>query len=211
VFDTVPDDLNAPVELQTFPASEGIRQPVRRHLSERQAEVVERLVVAAALEVEDRPYAETSVRSIAKRAGVAPATAYTYFSSKDHLLAEVLWRRVLESPHLVDLHAPVTERVADAVRSMGLGTMDSPATVSACTTALLGEGPDVLAVRDRFGREITRRLAAALGPEADPRVLRVLQMTYTGAMLNAGLGHLTFDALPSLMAQATALLCGPER
>ena len=33
-----------------------------------------------------------TVRNVARRAGVAPATAYTYFSSKDHLLAEVLWR-----------------------------------------------------------------------------------------------------------------------
>ena len=34
-----------------------------------------------------------SPSAIAKRAGVSPATAYTYFSSKDHVLAEVLWRR----------------------------------------------------------------------------------------------------------------------
>jgi len=68
--------------------------PGRRHLSERQSEAVERLVVAATEEVESVDYADISVRSIARRAGVAPATAYTYFSSKDHLLAEVLWRRM---------------------------------------------------------------------------------------------------------------------
>lgn len=182
-------------------------QPGRRHLSERQAEAVERLVTAAVQEVQERRYAEISVRSIARRAGVAPATAYTYFSSKDHLLAEALWQRVQASPYLVDLGQPLPERVADAGRSMGFEAMDSPA-VSACTTALLSDGPDVMAVRARIGREIGRRLQAALGPDADPAVLRVLQITYTGAMLSAGLGHLEFDALPAVMAEAAGLLTG---
>jgi AcrR family transcriptional regulator len=167
---------------------------------------VERLVVAAAAEVEERDYAEISVRSIAKRAGVAAATAYTYFSSKDHLLAEVLWRRMRSSPYLVQMNQPLPERVADAVRTMGFGTMENPAVVAACTTAMLGEGPDVKAVRTRIGVEILARLQAALGPDADPAVLRVLQITYTGAILSAGMGHLRFDELPDRLAEAARLL-----
>ena len=31
---------------------------------------------------------------VAARAGVSPATAYTYFASKDHLFAELFWRLV---------------------------------------------------------------------------------------------------------------------
>jgi AcrR family transcriptional regulator len=181
-------------------------QPGRRHLSERQAEVMERLVAAAAEEAEERPYAEISVRTIAKRAGLAPATAYTYFSGKDHLLAEVLWRRMQGSPNLVDLTLPLPARVADTVRSMGFDAMGSPA-VAVCTTALLGDGPDVKRVRSRLGAEITRRLSAALGT-SDPAVLNVLQVTYTGALLSAGMGHLAFDAVPPLMAEATALMTG---
>jgi AcrR family transcriptional regulator len=177
----------------------------RRHLSERQAEVMERLIVAASEEAEERPYADISVRTIAKRAGVASATAYTYFSGKDHLLAEVLWRRMLSSPNLVDLALPLPDRVADTVRSMGFDAMGSPA-VSVCTTALLGDGPDVMRVRSRLGAEIGRRLAGALGPGADPAVLNVLQVTYTGALLSAGMGHLAFDAVPPLLAEATALM-----
>ena len=180
-------------------------QPGRRHLSERQAEVMERLVAAAADEAEERQYGDISVRTIAKRAGVAPATAYTYFSGKDHLLAEVLWRRMQASPNLVDLTLPLSDRVADTVRTMGFGAMGSSA-VAVCTTALLGDGPDVKRVRSRLGAEITRRLAAALGGGEDPTVLNVLQVTYTGALLSAGMGHLAFDAVPTLMAEATALM-----
>jgi hypothetical protein len=61
-------------------------------------------------------------------------------------------------------------------------------------------------VRSRLGAEITRRLAAALGGGEDPTVLNVLQVTYTGALLSAGMGHLAFDAVPTLMAEATALM-----
>jgi TetR/AcrR family transcriptional regulator, cholesterol catabolism regulator len=179
----------------------------RRHLSERQAEVMERLIAAASDEAEERPYADISVRTIAKRAGLAPATAYTYFSGKDHLLAEVLWRRMQGSPSLVDLTLPLPDRVADTVRTMGFDAMGSPA-VGVCTTALLGDGPDVMRVRSRLGAEIGRRLAAALGRGVDPAVLNVLQVTYTGALLSAGMGHLAFDAVPPLMAEATALMTG---
>lgn len=179
--------------------------PVRRHLSERQAEVVERLLAAAAGEAGERPYAEISVRTIAKRAGVAPATAYTYFSGKDHLLAEVLWRCVQASPHLVDLTLDLPERVAEVARTMGFASM-GPDAVAACTTALLGDGPDVKRVRARIGAEIGRRLAAALGDGRDPAVLPVLQVTYTGALLSAGMGHLDVDAVPRLMSDATALM-----
>jgi AcrR family transcriptional regulator len=166
---------------------------------------MERLVAAASEEAEERPYAEISVRTIARRAGVAPATAYTYFSGKDHLLAEVLWRRVQSSPHLVDLNLSLPERVADTARTMGFATMEPPA-VAACTTALLGDGPDVRHVRGRLGAEIRRRLSAALGSGSDDSVLDVLQITYTGAVLSAGMGHLSFDAVPPLMAEATALM-----
>jgi AcrR family transcriptional regulator len=180
-------------------------QPTRRHLSERQAEVMERLLAAAAEEAAERAYGEISVRTIAKRAGVAPATAYTYFSGKDHLLAEVLWRQMQSSPGLVDLTLPLPDRVAETVRAMGFDSMGSSA-VAVCTTALLGDGPDVKRVRARLGVDIGHRLAAALGTGTDPAVRNVLQITYTGALLSAGMGHLAFDAVPGLMAEATALM-----
>ena len=195
--------------LEADPADAAAAQPARRHLSERQAEVMERLLAAAAEEAAERAYGEISVRTIAKRAGVAPATAYTYFSGKDHLLAEVLWRQMQSSPGLVDLTLPLPDRVAETVRAMGFDSMGSSA-VAVCTTALLGDGPDVKRVRARLGVEIGHRLAAALGTGAgaDPAVRNVLQITYTGALLSAGMGHLAFDAVPGLMAEATALMTG---
>jgi hypothetical protein len=45
-----------------------------------------------------------------------------------------------------------------------------------------------------------------MGPDAEPAVLRVLQITYTGAILSAGMGHLRFETLPGLMAEAATLM-----
>ena len=78
---------------QTVTATAEAAETTRRRVTTKQAEVVQRLVDAAADEARERGYEGMTVRSASRRAGVAPATAYTYFASKDHLLAEVLWRR----------------------------------------------------------------------------------------------------------------------
>ena len=69
-------------------------------------------------------------------AGVAPATAYNYFSSKDHLLAELLWRRMAALPPVdITSDGPMVDRLAKTVRMMVLLTTESPDLVGACTTA----------------------------------------------------------------------------
>src|SRR3569832_1504395 len=70
----------------------------RRELNPRQAETVDRVVGAALDELKAVGYDALTVRSVAGRAAVAPATAYTYFSSKNHLIAEVFWRKLAERP-----------------------------------------------------------------------------------------------------------------
>jgi hypothetical protein len=51
-----------------------------------------------------------------------------------------------------------------------------------------------------------RRLSAALGPEVDPRVVRVLEAAYSGALLTAGIGHMSFLDVPAFLAEAATLL-----
>jgi len=186
-------------------------EETRRRLTTRQAAVVDRLVRAAADEARQRGYEEFTVRRAARRAGVAPATAYTYFASKDHLLAEVLWRRLdaVERPPSTAGDDALT-RITDALRTLGLFIADDPLLAEACTTALLGRGPDVRALRARFGAEFHRRLADALGPDATPSLLLGLDLAYTGAMLWAGLGHLPYAAVPDALAEVARNLLGAE-
>lgn len=179
----------------------------RRRLTIRQVAVVEQLLEAAADEARDQGYEGLTVRNVARRAGVAPATAYTYFASKDHLLAEVLWRRLqaLPVPGTTDAVAP-TERVVAELRVLGLFVADDPTLAAACTTALLGSGPEVRALRVLFGTALHERLAHALGDDADEAVLRSLDLAYSGAMLWAGMGHIRFEDVPEALADAARLV-----
>ena len=182
-------------------------QPGRRHLSERQAEVMERLVAAAAR----RP---RSGRTPTSRCGRSPSgrewrrrPPTRTSPGKDHLLAEVLWRRMqLPEPGRPEPAAARPggrHRAHHGLRRHGVA----------------GRG----GVHDGAARRRPRRQARAVTarcrdrapagrprsvPGADPAVLDVLQVTYTGALLSAGMGHLAFDAVPSLMAEATALMTG---
>jgi tetrahydromethanopterin S-methyltransferase subunit D len=44
-----------------------------------------------------------------------------------------------------------------------------------------------------------------------PAVRGILVLTYTGALISAGMGHLPFEAVPALMAQATELVTRSNR
>jgi AcrR family transcriptional regulator len=184
-------------------------EATRRRLTPRQAEVVNQLVLATEAEVEGVGYTGLTVRNVARRAGVAPATAYNYFSSKDHLLAEVLWRRMQGLPPVDTSEAlSVAERMSRTVRAMVLFTTESAALVDACTVALLSTNPDVKHLRDRIGAQIHRRLAAALGPGSDPMVVRVLETSFSGALLAAGMGHMSSMDIPDFVADAAQLMVG---
>lgn len=187
-------------------SSSVLQEGPRRRLSERQAEIVQRLVDATVEEVRQHGYEGLSVRNVARRAGVAAATAYTYFSSKDHLVAEALWRRMHNLPAPASMGGTPVGRVTSELRTMGEFMADDPALAAACTAALLGSGPDVKHLRERIGAEINNRLAAALGDDADPAVLRTLELAYTGAMLLAGMGHVPFDEVPGRLGEAARLL-----
>lgn len=184
----------------------------RRRLTPKQVAVVERLVDAAAAEARQHGYEGTTVRGAAKRAEVAPATAYTYFASKDHLLAEVLWRRMDALPAAeVDPRSSPLERVSAELEILGLFMADDPTLAAACATALLGAGPEVRSLRVRFGAEVRTRVQTALGDAADQAVVQGLELAYSGAMLWAGMGHLGFSDVPELLVRLAGRLLGGEQ
>lgn len=71
-----------------------VQELPRRRLSTKRSLTVDRLTDAAVDELHATGYSGLTVRAVAARCGVAPATAYNYFSSKEHLIAEVFWRRI---------------------------------------------------------------------------------------------------------------------
>jgi AcrR family transcriptional regulator len=179
-------------------------EPVRRHLTKRQAALVEGLVDATVEEIRADGYEGLTVRNVARRAGVAPATAYTYFASKDHLIAEVFWRRLSALPPArVD-----RRRGGAALADVGLLVAGEPELAAACTTAILSRDPDVKRVRDRIGSALRQRLRAALGDDVDPVVAASLELALQGALLQAGMGYLAYGEVSERVADAAALLVG---
>jgi AcrR family transcriptional regulator len=182
-------------------------EATRRRLTERQAATVQRLVDAAVEEVRDVGWDGLTVRAVARRAGVAPATAYTYFTSREHLVTEVFWRRLRALPPTrVDRRRGAVGRVTATMSDLALLVADEPELASACTAAMLANDPDVKLLRDRIGLEWRHRLADALGEGHDPEVLTALEFAISGALVHAGMGHLSYGELPGRLARTVELV-----
>lgn len=187
----------------------GGAESTRRLLTARQAATVERLTDAAVDQIRAHGYDGLTVRNVARAAGVAAATAYQYFASKDHLVTELFWRRLAaldETPHTT--RQPPASRVEATLADLALLVADEPRLGAACSVAMLGSDPEVHVLRDRIGLEMHRRLASALGAQADPAALRVLELALTGALVQAGMGHMSYDDLPARLAEVSRLVLG---
>ncbi|WP_415639070.1 TetR/AcrR family transcriptional regulator [Prescottella defluvii] len=181
-------------------------ESTRRRLSERQADTVDRLTASAVAVLHDEGFAGLTVRAVASTAGVAPATAYTYFSSKEHLVAEVFWRRLAAVPDPDPVVVGRDERVVAVLRDIALLVADEPALAGAVTSALLGRDPDVEHLRTRIGVEIRRRLTVALGADADLDVVETLEMLYSGALVHAGVGYGSYQRLADRLETSVKLI-----
>ena len=63
-------------------------------------------------------------------------------------------------------------------------------------------------LRNRIGAAFNQHLATALGEDADPAVLRALDLALAGALLQAGMGHFSYDDLADRMDEVAGLLLG---
>ncbi|MEW5811151.1 MAG: TetR/AcrR family transcriptional regulator [Actinomycetota bacterium] len=183
---------------------------VRRN--RRQEQTFRKVLDAGLVMLRESSYAELTVRAVASRAQVAPATAYTYFSSKNHLIAEIYLDLVRQVEYFTNVNDSTVERVEKTLRAMALTVADEPEVAAACTTALLSGGdPAVLAVRDRIGAEIHRRIRSAVGPDADPRTIAALEMTFFGALVNAGSGAFTYHQIADRLSYVVGLIVGDDQ
>lgn len=179
----------------------------RRQLAGRRPEMVARLLDAAVTEVAATGYDRLTVRNVAKAAGVSPATAYTHFASKEHLLAEAFWRRLqLIPPVAFEPGATIGQRVSAAVAPIALSVADEPEFAAGITTALLAHDADVQALRNLIGALMTDRLSEALGPDVPDLARLGFTMMLTGSLLTSGMGLLDYRDLPGLLGGFADLL-----
>jgi AcrR family transcriptional regulator len=182
-------------------------EPVRQVVEGRRADTVRRLLDATVEELRAVGFPTLTVRSVAKRAEVSPATAYTYFSSKEHLVTAVFWKKVQALPPSEGDRSghPATD-VTSVVGSIARLLADEPALAHACTLAMLTEHQEVRRLRDQIGREIYARLADTLGVGTDPATQRAVLTAFVGAMVLAGSGYLRFDEVAEYVGEITDLV-----
>ncbi|MGH3678197.1 MAG: TetR/AcrR family transcriptional regulator [Mycobacterium sp.] len=183
-------------------------ESTRRRLTAKQADTVERLGKAAVEILTRDGFAGLTVRRVAAEAGVGAATAYTYFSSKEHLVAEVFWRRLAAAPLAPPESEDPATRVIEVLRRIALLVADEPEFAGAVTTALLGRDPDVEVLRLRIGRDIHDRLTAALGEGRDPDVIESLELLYAGALVRAGMGYGSYADIADRLEKSARLMLG---
>ena len=180
----------------------------------RQAETVEKLLAAGLEELREVGHESLTIRSVAQRANVSPATAYTYLASKNHLFAELFWRHLAaDEPVAVsdDERAPVA-RAKEAVRRLTARIVEEPELAAAVTPALLGSTPDVERLRLRIGGEFLSRFETALSdpnqPDtaADAGVLDALMLAFQGGLLQAGMGLTTYEKLTERLEAAVDVI-----
>lgn len=183
-------------------------QPVegaRRRLNPRQAETVAKVMDAADEELRSSGYDDLTIRLVAKRAGVSSATAYTYFASKNHLIAELFWRR------LADLDAalpdgPVVDRLDASIGQMIDFLAAEPALTGAVTIALMDTDVDVQRLSARIGGVFTERFETALGNESSTEVLETIVLLFIGALVQAGAGFLTYPEVGQRLRTSVELV-----
>lgn len=178
----------------------------RQGLNARQAETAERLLTAGREELEEVGHEALTIRTVAQRAGVSPATAYTYLASKNHLFAELFWRYLAaDAPRPVVGETPAA-RLRHEIRRLVDRLADAPALSAAVTPALLGSDPDVERLRLRIGAEFVERFRTALGADAAPELVDAVALAFSGALLQRGMGLMTYPEMADRLDGVVAVI-----
>ncbi|WP_167107588.1 TetR/AcrR family transcriptional regulator [Mycobacterium sp. DL592] len=187
-------------------SAEVVDPPVRRRKNLRSEQSIRKVLDATVQELTEVPYSDLTVRSVAARAGVSPTTAYTYFPSKEALVAEVYLRLLLDAPTFTDVNDSAATRVKAQLRSLLLLMADRPYLADACTIAIIADDPAVAAVRMKIAGEVGRRINASLGPGHPPVIAATLHMVFSGALLHARSTPGGYGAMTGALDEAVDLV-----
>lgn len=177
-----------------------------RRTDRRPGQTIRKVLDAGLEELRESSYANLTMRAVAQRAGVSPASAYTYFSSKSALVAAVYLRFLRELPLHTDINDTTKTRVSATLRDMALVVVDEPELTAGCGTALMADDPAVVPLRVEIAEEVSRRIGAALGPGWPRSVKSTLQMTFAGALMTAR--FLTYQEVAGQLDEAVNLILG---
>jgi TetR/AcrR family transcriptional regulator, cholesterol catabolism regulator len=177
-----------------------------RRSDRRPGQTIRKVLDAGLEELRESSYANLTMRAVASRAGVSPASAYTYFPSKSALVAAVYLRFLRDLPLHTDVNDSTKTRVSATMRDMAVVVADEPELTTACGAALMADEPAVKPLREQIGEEVSRRIGAALGPGWPRAVKSTLQMTFAGALMTAR--FVSYDEIAGQLDEAVNLILG---
>lgn len=177
-----------------------------RRVKRANAEACAKLLDATVELLRESSFDAVSVGAVAVRAGVPASTAARMFSTKDELIVEVCLRRI----HGVELHTDSAHgsigRVAAQLSQMMLVVAEEPAVAAACSAVFLDSGPTADRAREQIGLEIHRLIASAVGPGSWPEVITTLELVFSGALIQAAAGTMTFHHVADRVQTAVSLI-----
>ena len=180
----------------------------RRAIGGRSPETVDRLLDAGLDVLREQGYDQLSMRAVCRRAGLTHATAYGYFSAKQHLVAEV-YRRRIEQWCLTPITGKTPlDRLSGVFTDLGETMAAEPELCVAASAAVLSRDPDVKRIRGRIGKAMSDRLLRAAGSSCTPQVLDALNIAVSGAMIQAGMNYSTYEQMGERLTSVARLLLG---
>jgi hypothetical protein len=127
-------------------------------------------------------------------------------ASKNHLFAELFWRRIVTEPGPDPEGDTAVDRIRVVTRHMAALLGRSPNLATAANIALLGTDPEVERLRLVIGAEFVTRFREAIGEPSDPRVVEALTFAFSGALLQAGMGLMTYEELSQRLDDIVAVI-----
>ncbi|MEU0495586.1 TetR/AcrR family transcriptional regulator [Mycobacterium sp. NPDC006124] len=170
------------------------------------AEASKKLIDATVDLLRDSPVDDVAVSEVAAKAGVPPATADLLFPSTDELIVETCLRRIRACEMSTTASHGSLSRVAEQLSHMMLVVAEVPAIASACAAVFLEGGPTADRAREQIGQEIHRLIASAVGPGSWPEVIATLELVFSGALIQAAAGTMTFQRAADRVQTAVGLI-----
>ena len=164
---------------------------LHRRLTAGQQATRKEIIDAALAIAAEEGYDALTTRTVAARAGVAIGTVYRYFTSKDHILVEVMfdWSRRFEQSVVENLPVGATaaDRIAEVFDRFSARAGRRPLLAAAMVRAAASSDLTVIAMRGDQRSVTSRLIELAIGdveiPDRDD-VLAVFEDVAFAAMLN---------------------------
>jgi TetR/AcrR family transcriptional regulator, cholesterol catabolism regulator len=164
------------------------------------------LLDATVVLLRQSPFEAITVSAAAERAGVPVATATALFSSKNQLIVEICLRRIRGVALPTDAAHGSTARVAAQLSQMMLVVAEEPAVAAACAAVFLDSGLLTDRAHEEIGLEIHRLITSAVGPGSWPEVIDTLELVFSGALIQAAVGTMTFQQAADRFETAVSLI-----